>query len=188
VRAPARAASDDDRLLIERVRRGDQDAARALFERYFDRIYNYVYARLGRVEDAEDLAIDTMTRSLTRLDLFQDQGVAFSSWVYRIAHNATIDHYRRQGKVTLVPLENATLPESDDPSQLALDELSNAELRDALGQLTDEQQQVLILRFFQDLSAVQVAEVIGKSVGAVQALQHRALASLERVLKGRTTH
>lgn len=188
MRAPARAASDDDRLLIERVRRGDQDAARALFERYFDRIYNYVYARLGRVEDAEDLAIDTMTRSLTRLDLFQDQGVAFSSWVYRIAHNATIDHYRRQGKVTLVPLENATLPESDDPSQLALDELSNAELRDALGQLTDEQQQVLILRFFQDLSAVQVAEVIGKSVGAVQALQHRALASLERVLKGRTTH
>lgn len=188
MRAPARAASNDDRLLIERVRRGDQDAARALFERYFDRIYNYVYARLGRPEDAEDLAIDTMTRSLTRLDLFQDQGVAFSSWVYRIAHNATIDHYRRQGKVTLVPLENATLPESDDPSQLALDELSNAELRDALGQLTDEQQQVLILRFFQDLSAVQVAEVIGKSVGAVQALQHRALASLERVLKGRTTH
>jgi RNA polymerase sigma-70 factor (ECF subfamily) len=188
VRAPARAASDDDRLLIERVRRGDQDAARALFERYFDRIYNYVYARLGRPEDAEDLAIDTMTRSLTRLDLFQDQGVAFSSWVYRIAHNATIDHYRRQGKVTLVPLENATLPESEDPSQLALDQLSNEELRDALRQLTEEQQQVLILRFFQDLSAVQVAEVIGKSVGAVQALQHRALGSLERVLKGRTTH
>jgi len=188
VRAPAQAASDDDRLLIERVRRGDQDAARALYERYFDRIYNYVYARLRRVEDAEDLAIDTMTRSLTRLDLFQDQGVAFSSWVYRIAHNATIDHYRRQGKVTLVPIDNATLPESADPSELALDQLSSDQLRDAIHELTDEQQQVLILRFFQDLSAVQVAQVIGKSVGAVQALQHRALASLERVLKERSSN
>jgi len=188
VRAPARAASDDDRHLIERVRRGDQDAARALYERYFDRIYNYVYARLGRVEDAEDLAIDTMTRSLTRLDLFQDQGVAFSSWVYRIAHNATIDHYRRQGKAILVPLDNAPLLESADPAELALEQLANEELREALRALTDEQQQVLILRFFQDLTAAQVAEVMGKSVGAVQALQHRALGSLERALQGRTVN
>ena len=188
MRALASAASDDDRVLIERVRRGDQDAARALYERYFDRIYNYVYARLGRVEDAEDLAIDTMTRSLTRLDLFQDQGVAFSSWVYRIAHNATIDHYRRTGRATLVSLDNAPLLESADPAALALEELSNEELREALRALTDEQQQVLILRFFQDLTAAQVAEVMGKTVGAIQALQHRALGSLERALQGRTNH
>jgi RNA polymerase sigma-70 factor, ECF subfamily len=185
VRALGKAVSDDDRPLIERVRRGDQDAARTLYERYFDRIYNYVYARLGRAEDAEDLAIDTMTRSLTRLDLFQDQGVAFSSWVYRIAHNATIDHYRRHGKVTLVPLDDATLPQSADPSELALEQLSNEDLRQALRDLTDEQQQVLILRFFQDLTAAQVAGIMGKSVGAVQALQHRALGSLERSLKER---
>jgi len=106
----AKAASDDDRPLIERVRRGDQDAARILFERYFDRIYNYAYARLGRAEDAEDLAIDTMTRSLTRLDLFQD------------------------------------------------------------------------------LTAAQAAQIMGKSVGAVQALQHRALGSLERALHGRANN
>src|SRR5438045_8770280 len=119
MRPLGKAASDDLRPLIEWGRKGDQDAARILYERYFDRIYNYVYARLGRAEDAEDLAIDTMTRSLTRLDLFQDQGVAFSSWVYRIAHNATIDHYRRQGRAPLVPLEHATLPGAADPSVLA---------------------------------------------------------------------
>ena len=185
MRAPEKPAVDDDRPLIDRVRNGDQDAARTLYERYFDRIYNYVYARLGRVEDAEDLAIDTMTRSLTRLDLFHDQGVAFSSWVYRIAHNATIDHYRRHGKVTLVPLEHAALPQSADPSDLAVDQLSNEDLRAALRNLTDEQQQVLILRFFQDLTAAQVAGIVGKSVGAVQALQHRALGRLERALHGR---
>src|SRR6202521_6288902 len=150
MRAPGKAASEDDRPLIERVRGGDQDAARILFERYFDRIYNYVYARLGRAEDAEDLAIDTMTRSLTRLDLFHDQGVAFSSWVYRIAHNATIDHYRREGKATLVPLESATMPVAADAADLALAQLSNDDLRGALRAPTDEQQQVLILRFFQD--------------------------------------
>jgi len=126
-----------------------------------------------------------MTRSLTRLDLFQDQGVAFSSWVYRIAHNATIDHYRRHGKVTLVSLEQATLPQSADPSDLAVERLSNDDLRSAIRDLTEEQQQVLVLRFFQDLTAAQVADIMGKTVGAVQALQHRALASLERALQGR---
>src|SRR6266705_3255354 len=179
MRPLGKAASDDDRPLIERVRKGDQDAVRALYERYFDRIYNYVYARLGRAEDAEDLALDTMTRSLTRLDLFQDQGVAFSSWIYRIAHNATIDHYRRHGKVVLVSLEHAPALESADPSELAVEQLSNADLHTAIRELTDEQQQVLILRFFQDLTAAQVASIMGKSVGAVQALQHRALGSLE---------
>ncbi|TMC46301.1 MAG: sigma-70 family RNA polymerase sigma factor [Chloroflexi bacterium] len=188
MRALGKPAGDDDRPLIERVRKGDQDAARTLYERYFDRIYNYVYARLGRAEDAEDLAIDTMTRSLTRLDQFQDQGVAFSSWVYKIAHNATIDHYRRHGKVTLVSLEQATLPQSADPSELAMEQLSNEDLRVALRALTDEQQQVLILRFFQDLTAPQVAGIMGKSVGAVQALQHRALGSLERALQGRAVN
>src|SRR6202047_30155 len=188
MRALGKAASDDDRPLIERVRKGDQDALRTLYERYFDRTHNYVYARLGRAEDAEDLAIDTMTRSLTRLDLFQDQGVAFSSWVYRIAHNATIDHYRRQGKAVLVSLESATMPVSADPSELAVEQLSNEDLHEALRDLTDEQQQVLILRFFQDLTAAQAAQIMGKSVGAVQALQHRALGSLERALHGRTTN
>jgi len=185
MRVFGKAPADDDRPLVEHARRGDQDAVRALFERYFDRIYNYVYAQLGRAEDAEDLAIDTMTRSLTRLDLFQDQGVAFSSWVYRIAHNATIDHYRRHGKVTLVSLEQATLPQSADPSDLAVERLSNDDLRSAIRDLTEEQQQVLVLRFFQDLTAAQVADIMGKTVGAVQALQHRALASLERALQGR---
>src|SRR5207245_11083124 len=137
VAATRPAAAEDDRRPIERVRRGDQGAANELYERYCDRIYNYVYARLGRAEHAEDLAIDTMTRSLTRLDLFQDQGVAFSSWVYRIAHNATIDHYRRQGKATIVPLESATLPVSADPSELAVERLSNEDLHDALRALTD---------------------------------------------------
>src|SRR5437899_12083846 len=116
MRPLGKAASDDDRPLIERVRKGDQDAVRTLYERYFDRIYNYVYARVGRAEDAEDLAIDTMTRSLTRLDLFRDEAVAFSSWVYRIAHNATIDHYRRPGKRALVSPDHAPPLESARPS------------------------------------------------------------------------
>jgi RNA polymerase sigma-70 factor, ECF subfamily len=184
LRLPAGRQPDDDRALVERVRKGDEEGARILYERYFDRIYNYVYARVGRTQDAEDLTIDTLTRGLTRLDTFHEQGVAFSSWIYRIAHNATIDHYRRQGKVNVVSIDEALLPESADPSDLALDRIDNEQLRRCLRALTDDQQQVLVLRFFQDLTANQVAEITGKSVGAVQALQHRALASLERVLRG----
>ena len=94
----------------------------------------------------------------------------------------------RHGKVTLVPLENAVLPQTADPAELALEQLSNEDLRVALRELTEEQQQVLILRFFQDLTAAQVADIMGKSVGAVQALQHRALGSLERALQGRVAN
>jgi RNA polymerase sigma-70 factor (ECF subfamily) len=114
--------------------------------------------------------------------------VAFSSWIYRIAHNATIDHYRRHGKIALVSLEHAPAVESADPSELAVEQLSNQDLHAAIRELTDEQQQVLILRFFQDLTAAQVASIMGKSVGAVQALQHRALGSLERALQGRAVN
>jgi RNA polymerase sigma-70 factor (ECF subfamily) len=88
----------------------------------------------------------------------------------------------------LVPLESATMPVSADPSELAVEQLSNEDLHEALRALTDEQQQVLILRFFQDLTAAQAAQIMGKSVGAVQALQHRALGSLERTLHGRTNN
>jgi RNA polymerase sigma-70 factor (ECF subfamily) len=180
-----KGAPDDDRPLIDRVRRGDQDAARTLYERYFDRIYNYVYARLGGVDAAEDLAIDTMTRSLTRLDLFRDQGVAFSSWVYRMAHDGTVDQNRRQGNVTVAPVDPTRPLEATDASEMALEQLSSEDVRVALRALTDEQQQVLILRFFQDLTAGQVADIMGKTVGAVQALQHDALGSLERGLRAR---
>src|SRR2546429_9743770 len=102
-----------------------------------------------------------MTRGLTRLDLFQDQGVAFSSWIYRIAHNATIDHYRRHGKVVLVSLEHAPALESADPSELAVEQLSNADPHTAIRDLTDQQPQALILRVLQDLAAAHVASITG---------------------------
>ena len=154
------------------------------------RLTNFVTGQLLRhlfshMLSRENIHAAALFRGLTRLDLFQDQGVAFSSWIYRIAHNATIDHYRRHGKVSLVSLEHAPAPESADPSDLAVEQLSNQDLHSAIRELTDEQQQVLILRFFQDLTAAQVASILGKSVGAVQALQHRALGSLERALQGR---
>jgi RNA polymerase sigma-70 factor (ECF subfamily) len=178
-----KAAGDDDRPLIDRVRRGDQDAARTLYERYFDRIYNYVYARLGGVDAAEDLAIGVMTRCLTRLDQFRDQGVAFSSWVYRVAHDATNDQYQR--RVNAANTDRTAPTQPADPAELALENLPSEDLRAALRELSDEQQQVLILRFFQDLTAGQVGEIMGKTVGAIQALQHEALGSLEQGLQAR---
>ena len=178
---PAKAASDDDRPVVDRVRRGDPDAARTLYERYFDRIYNYLFARLGGSAEAEDLAIETLSNSLSRLDLFREQVVAFSSWVYQNAYKVAVDHHLgRKGE----PLASAA-PAASDQVEVDLGHFSSEDLRAAIRDLADDQQQVLILRFFQDLTATQVADIMGKTLGAVQALQLRALASLEQVLQAR---
>jgi RNA polymerase sigma-70 factor, ECF subfamily len=178
---PAKAASDDDRLLVDRVRRGDPDAARTLYERYFDRIYNYLFARLGGPAEAEDLAIETMSNSLSRLDLFREQVVAFSSWVYQNAYKVAVDHHLARKRE---PVSSAQ-PAASDQVEVDLGHFSGEDLRAAIRELADDQQQVLILRFFQDLAATQVADIMGKTLGAVQALQLRALASLEQVLQAR---
>jgi RNA polymerase sigma-70 factor (ECF subfamily) len=178
---PGRTAADDDRLVVDRVRRGDPDATRMLYERYFDRIYNYLFARLGAPADAEDLAIETMSHSLGRLDLFREQVITFSSWVYQNAYKVAVDHHLGRKRDELPVAMTATLAQAD----VRLDRFSSEDLRSAIRQLADDQQQVLILRFFQDLTATQVGDIMGKTLGAVQALQLRALGSLDQVLQAR---
>lgn len=178
---PGRTAGDDDRLVVDRVRRGDPDAARTLYERYFDRIYNYLFARLGAAADAEDLAIETMSHSLGRLDLYREQVLAFSSWVYQNAYKVAVDHNLGRKRDELP----VATPTTSDQAELRLDRFSNEDLRSAIRELADDQQQVLILRFFQDLTAAQVGDIMGKTLGAVQALQLRALGSLDQVLQAR---
>jgi len=163
------------------VRRGDPDAARTLYERYFDRIYNYLYARLGSAADAEDLTIETMRHTLGRLDLFREQVIGFSSWMYQNAYKVAVDHNLARKHEPLA----ATELTAADQVELRLDRFSNEDLRSAIRELVDDQEQVLILRYFQDLTATQVADIMGKTLGAVQALQLRALGSLDQVLQAR---
>ena len=172
--------------LVERAQAGDASAAASLYESYFDRVYRYVTLRVGDRTEAEDITADVFLKMLEALGSFRFTGAPFSSWLFRIAHNQVIDHHRRRGKRQASPLEEAeATPAATDPAEDAQTLLHLAELRAALGVVTEAQRQVVALRFGAGLSIAEVAQVMSRSEGAVKALQHSAVQALRRVLDQR---
>jgi len=168
----------DDRDLVARARRGDQDAYAALFDRYFPRIFQYCRSRAPDTGLAEELAVSTFTRAFERLDRFRWDGHEWIAWLYRIAHRLCIDSYRaRRARPQAAPILPA-LPAPIDVAKEAEAHLEGDALRRLVQGLPELQQAVITLRFFHDLSARQVARVLGRRVGAVEGIQHRALATL----------
>jgi len=168
----------DDRELVARARRGDQSAYAALFDRHFSRIFAYCRARTHDDGLAEELAVSTFTRAFLRLDRFRWEGHDWIAWLFRIAHRLSIDAYRAgQARPQMVALP-ATMEAGTDPEREAAQRLEADRLQALVAQLPEPQQTVIRLRFFHDLSAPQVAKVIGRRIGAVESLQHRALARL----------
>lgn len=172
-----------ERLLIERARLYDPDALREIYERFSPGIYRYVYYRVNDRELAEDLRAEVFLRMLEGLDRFHYQGWSISAWLYRIAHDRVVDHLRRQERRQHVPLEEGWPDSSQDPDEALRTRLTQEALREAIQQLTDDQQQVILLRFIEGLSVREVAQIVGRTEGAVKALQHRGLQSLLRILR-----
>jgi RNA polymerase sigma-70 factor (ECF subfamily) len=167
--------------LVERAQNGDGKAVGELYRRHVDTIYRYIYARTQDEVVAEDLTAQVFLKALEGLPTYQYVGKPFLSWLYSIAYARVVDHYREQGRRQEVGLVE-TLPADDPPpSQRVEAEAESDAAIDLLAQLTDDQQDVLILRFIGELSLAEVAETLGKTVGAIKALQHRALASLARL-------
>jgi RNA polymerase sigma-70 factor (ECF subfamily) len=169
------------RLLVERAQRGDVSAIEELYVRHFDRIYSFLAVSVGNRHDAEDLTIQTFVRMIESIGRFRWQSVPFSAWLFRIARNLAIDHFRastRWQPEAVVPEE----PGSAVPSaeETALRRLGRVSMLQLLGSLPAEQRQVVILKFLFSFANGEVAAIIGKSEGAVKALQHRALTSLQR--------
>ncbi len=178
----------DDLELVARARRGDQDAYAALFDRHFSRIFAYCRARTLDSALAEELAVSTFTRAFTHLDRFRWQGHDWIAWLFRIAHRLCIDAHRaRQARPQTVTLLE-TQPAVADPAREAERRLEGDALRALVSRLSEPQQTVIRLRFFHDLSTRQVARVLGRRVGAVEALQHRALAALREQLRFQEEH
>ncbi len=174
----------DDRELLEQARRYDHDALAELYDRYALRIYTYLYRRVGSAQAAEDLTSDVFVSVLEAIQARKPWKVSFRAWLYRIAHNIVVDWYRSGSGQYLEDLEESVLEvvvhEHDDD-----DAWSREGLRHALGCLTEIQQQVLLLRFGEGLKVREIAEVLQKSTGAIEALQHRALTTLrERLEQG----
>lgn len=168
--------------LIQRAQRFDQSALTSLYQVYYPRVYNYAFLQLGDVQAAEDLASDVMLKLLESLKNYKFKGVPFSAWVFRIARNRIIDLYRKRRRRGEVDLNESLAAAREDPQSMAQRALNRGQLQVALRRLTEEQRQVIILRFIEGFDNASVAKILGRSQGAVKSLQHRALAALRRVL------
>ena len=171
---------DETHSLLVRIQQNDQEALAEVYDRYFDQIYRYLNYRLGEAEVAADLTGEVFLALVKALKIGKPPKTSLSGWLYTVARNLAADYIREKGR-TVALMEELV---SDEPSlseQAHLAQLAPI-LKQAILQLTEEQQHVIALRFGQGLSLAETAESLDKSVGAIKALQHRALASLARFM------
>jgi RNA polymerase sigma-70 factor (ECF subfamily) len=167
--------------LVRRAQKNDQEAFAQLYEEHFDKIYRYLALRIGNEMEAEDMAQQVFLNALQSISSFRWKGVPFSAWLFRIAHNQAVDHLRRKKKHASVPL-NESLSSGDSPHATTERKMDIEELLRATRRLTEAQREVISLRFSSELSIAQVARIMGKSQGAVKALQHSAITALRRTM------
>lgn len=180
--APSKEEVED---LVRRAQQGHSEAFAGLYEAYYDKIYRYVMFKTGDTVEAEDLTEEVFLRMLESIGSFKWQGYPFTSWLFRIAHNLVIDYYRKSGRQKKTSLDDAMRVVGSDGVDVdrKLDiELSIKEVKDAMGGLTQLQQEVLSLRFAGGLSVAETAEAMGKKENAVKALQHAAIKKLRTLL------
>jgi RNA polymerase sigma-70 factor (ECF subfamily) len=171
-----------ERALLKRAKAKDPAALGELYDQYAPKMYAYIYRRVGDAALAEDLTSELFLRVLKAVQNERAWRDSFVAWLYRIAHNLVVDAYRRRPPPS-VAIDDLPL-ESDlgDPVEMVQEDADRARLQAALGKLTSDQQQVLALRFGEGLTAKETAQVVNKTTGAVEAMQHRALAALRRIL------
>jgi RNA polymerase sigma-70 factor (ECF subfamily) len=171
------------RRLVERAQKGDREALEELYLMHFDRIYSYLQMTVGNRHDAEDLTNQTFVKMLESIERFQWRKVPISAWLFRIAHNLAMDHFRAHRRWQ--PEEEP--PEPEDSAELSAEEealhsIGRQSMLAMIEGLSKDQQQVLTLKFVFNFPNGDVATILGKTEGAVKSLQHRALASLQREL------
>jgi RNA polymerase sigma-70 factor, ECF subfamily len=166
--------------LVARAKQRDPDAITEIYTHHSPAIYRYIRRRIPEHETAEDLCSDVFVKMLEKIDRYEERGWPISAWLYRIAHDRTIDMYRKQKHQT-VPLE-AWAGVTDDLEEQVVRKIEAEDLHEMLAFLTKEQRSVLTLRFLADQDIQRVAEYLGRSEGAVKALQHRGITALQRLI------
>ncbi len=172
----------DEQNLVHRAKQGDGEAFAQLYENHFDKIYRYVVFRIGNKTEAEDVTQQVFLNALQSIHSFKWKGVPFSAWLYRIAHNSVVDYFRKSKKIVTAPLDDSLASSGDNPQLITEHRLDIEQLISATKQLTKAQREVISLRFAGELPVAEVAKVMGKSEGAVKALQHSAVVALRKVL------
>lgn len=175
---------EDERNLISRATGGEAEAFGRLYDHYMPMIYRFILLRVAEREEAEDLTHQVFLKAWQKIGGYSEKGLPFSSWLYRIARNSVIDHYRRTK-----PTANLEDEENSEELISKPDILDKLDLKSdakrafkAINTLKDSEKEVIIMRFIDDLPIKEVAEAIGKTEGAVKLAQHRALNKLRKIL------
>jgi RNA polymerase sigma-70 factor, ECF subfamily len=181
-----RESTDHIRKLVERAQKGDRSALEELYLIHFDRIYSYLHMTVGNRHDAEDLTTQTFLKMLESIGRFRWQAAPFSAWLFRIAHNLSMDHFRSRRRWQ--PEEEVPEPlGSEEPSaeMEAMQSIGRQSMLELIDTLSPEQQQVLTLKFVFNFPNADVGKILDKTEGAIKSLQHRALASLQKQIQDR---
>jgi RNA polymerase sigma-70 factor (ECF subfamily) len=178
-------AVSSDADLVRCAHGGDVNAVGQLYDRHHAHMFRYVWSRVHDRCLAEDLTGEIFTRMVVSLPGYRPTGVPFRSWLYRIAHNLVVDHYRKEGDHVLVPLSQARdlSREGSNPAAIAEHHLTVERVHRALDRLDPAQREVVVLRFLAGLSLREVALTLDKTVAAVKSLQHRGLVALRAGMK-----
>jgi RNA polymerase sigma-70 factor, ECF subfamily len=176
----------EEQKILESASQGDLDAFGVLYEKYIERIFNYVYYRTGNVHDAEDLTARVFYRALHHIHTYTDRGLPFSAWLYRIAHNLVANWHRDRSRHQEIPLSDApTLHYRGEPPEVAMMQSQEQDaLLKLIRHLPSERQHLLILKFVEHMSNAEIGATMSRSEGAVKSLYHRTLMALRDELEG----
>lgn len=171
-----------DTEALQKAAVGDEQAFGILYERYVNRIYNYIYYRTGNVYDAEDLTARVFYRAMRHIQNYDDRGLPISAWLYRIAHNLVANWHRDNSRRKEIPLEDTLLSSGYDflPEQELLISEEQQRLLVIIRSLPPERQQLLILKYIENLSNAEIGQIMERTEGAVKSLYHRTLLSLRK--------
>jgi RNA polymerase sigma-70 factor (ECF subfamily) len=173
----------DEATLLDRIRQYDQAALAQVYDDYYDRIYHYVFRFVGQVPAAEDLTANVFLRLLSAVQSGNEPRSNLLAWLYRVAHNLVVDSFRRSPAREELELTEWLEGYEPDLTHVVEQKLQLERVRRALLDLTTPQQQVIVLKFLEGLESVEVAAILNKSEGAIDALQHRALLALRQALR-----
>jgi RNA polymerase sigma-70 factor (ECF subfamily) len=168
---------------IAAAKRLEPTAVASIYDAFADPIHRYISFRVRSPEDAEDLTDQVFLKMIEALPAYDDRGLPFAAWIYRIARNLLVDRYRRSGRDPVALSEAIEARGAgSDPFEAAASTLDGEAVRVALRTLTEEQRQVVVLRFVEGWDVDEVAAAMGRKPGAIHALQHRAMSALQRAL------
>lgn len=175
---------DNENFIIKKIKKGDIESFGLLYDHYFEQIYRFIFLKVNHKEDAQDLTHQVFLQAFKKIGDYEEKGFPFSSWLYKIARNEIIDFYRsKKTNVALEELENVLTDANQENIKDRLDlKIQIEKVRLALKKIKPEYQDVIIMRFIEDLSIKEVAEILNKTEGAIKLIQHRAIASLKKIL------